>query len=84
VTRPSLVGVIVALGLTLGCATKRLPPGTPPPEYETQVFPPWPPPSAVPSAAPAAASAGVVTSAPSGAEIPASAGPGSSPDAGRE
>ena len=25
----------------LGCATKRLPPGTPPPEYEKRAFEPW-------------------------------------------
>jgi hypothetical protein len=27
----------------LGCATKSLPPGTPPPEYEKRTLEPWPP-----------------------------------------
>jgi hypothetical protein len=28
--------------LCLGCATKSLPPGTPPPEYEKRTLEPWP------------------------------------------
>jgi hypothetical protein len=51
----------VALGALscLGCATKSLPPGTPPPEYEKRTFEPWPPPDAgtgaeAPDAAPEA------------------------------
>jgi hypothetical protein len=34
----------------LGCATKSLPPGTPPPDYEKRTFDPWPPPDAGPGA----------------------------------
>jgi hypothetical protein len=39
-------GIAVCFALAvIGCAAKRLPPGTPPPEYETHVPPPWPPPA---------------------------------------
>ncbi len=48
--------VMVAVGCALyfgalGCGPKRIPPGTPPPEYEPPVVTPWPPPGA--SVAPA-------------------------------
>jgi hypothetical protein len=33
----------VGIALCFGCATKSLPPGTPPPEYETRSIEPWPP-----------------------------------------
>jgi hypothetical protein len=40
--------VMVAIGCTLlfgalACGPKRIPPGTPPPEYEPPVVRPWPP-----------------------------------------
>ena len=47
-----------SLAVTLAiaaCATKRLPPGTPAPEYETRSFPPWPAASAGASASASAA-----------------------------
>jgi hypothetical protein len=41
----SVAGRVVALLLVLaavaGCGAKRLPPGTPPPEYETRALEPW-------------------------------------------
>lgn len=36
---------LLAVALT-ACASRRLPPGTPPPEYETRSYPAWPPASA--------------------------------------
>jgi hypothetical protein len=45
--------VMVVVGVTASaCASKRLPPGTPPPEYETRPISPWPP-EAASSRAPA-------------------------------
>jgi len=44
--------VKIALGLSLitlafaACSGRRLPPGTPPPEYEAPIVPPWAPESA--------------------------------------
>lgn len=35
------VAAVLALGIAAACAAKRLPPGTPPPEYETRELPPW-------------------------------------------
>jgi hypothetical protein len=32
---------LAALAVLCGCAAKRLPPGTPPPEYETRELAPW-------------------------------------------
>lgn len=32
-----------AAAVPLGCASKGLPPGTPPPEYEQRTLEPWPP-----------------------------------------
>jgi hypothetical protein len=41
---PTLLGLVALhLGLLTGCGHKQLPPGTPPPEYEVPVVPPWPP-----------------------------------------
>jgi hypothetical protein len=37
------VALLVASGLVSACSVKALPPGTPPPEYETRSFEPWPP-----------------------------------------
>jgi hypothetical protein len=43
------VKVRSALGLLalaiVACSARRLPPGTPPPEYELPIIAPWPPPS---------------------------------------
>jgi hypothetical protein len=36
-----VVGALLALSAVAGCAAKRLPPGTPPPEYETRTLEPW-------------------------------------------
>jgi len=40
VTRSVLA--LVLGGVLLGCSAPQLPPGTPPPEYETRSLPPWP------------------------------------------
>jgi hypothetical protein len=55
-----LVSVALVAGC-VGCATKSLPPGTPPPEYEKRSFEPWPPDAGVDAGEPAAASAPVET-----------------------
>jgi hypothetical protein len=53
------VGVALAANAGFGCATKSLPAGTPPPEYEKRTLEAWPPPSdagtddAAPSSSPA-------------------------------
>ncbi len=39
--RTFLVWASVSLMLAGACAAKRLPPGTPPPEYEDRPFVPW-------------------------------------------
>lgn len=39
--RTALLLVALSALSAFGCATKRLPPGTPPPEYETRELPPW-------------------------------------------
>ncbi len=52
-----LFAVTLALVGVGACATKRLPAGTPPPEYETHAFQPWPPASAAPRAAVSASGA---------------------------
>ena len=40
------LGLLLAVGLLLGgacaCSGRRLPPGTPPPEYEPPLVTPWP------------------------------------------
>ena len=53
---------LLGVALCLGCATKSLPPGTPPPEYEKRSFEPWPPANAgVDAGEPDAASGPVET-----------------------
>jgi hypothetical protein len=78
--------LLVALGACLwlsACATKRLPPGTPPPEYETRAIPPWPPVSAsAPAPAPASSVSEVSLDAGSSPDAASETGP--SPDAGSE
>lgn len=68
-TRSSLSGVTLmgAAAVALAaCASRRLPPGTPPPEYETRTYPAWPPASAASNAA----AAPVEPTAPPGPETP--------------
>lgn len=38
----SLFARMLVGALLCGCSAPRLPPGTPPPEYETRSLPPWP------------------------------------------
>lgn len=84
---------LLALSLVAGCAAKRLPPGTPPPEYETRELPAWT--GDAPAAASAspepgdpapvmdeAAAAPVPTDQPKTEPAPLDAGAGPSPDAG--
>jgi len=47
----------VALAIMAACSGRRLPPGTPPPEYEPPIVTPWPAPSADAGADASAASA---------------------------
>jgi hypothetical protein len=84
---PRIVVFPLVLAASFGCATKRLPPGTPPPEYEKRTFEPWSPlePDAgADAAAPAAPPAGPAPMAPP-EPLPASpipsvdAGPPSAP-----
>jgi hypothetical protein len=88
----SFVGVLL-VSLVAGCAAKRLPPGTPPPEYETRELPAWKGDtpdagSAAPTPSAPAAVAGDVagslgpTEQPKTEPAPVDAGPGPSPDAG--
>jgi hypothetical protein len=74
----TLFGVMLACVAVAACATKRLPAGTPPPEYEMRAFPSWPPASAQAGAAGAPSSAGA-------SYVPAEAVPGASaaPSAGK-
>ena len=58
-SRPGRFGCAVLVAACVGCATKSLPPGTPPPEYEKRTFEPWPP-----------ADAGVDAAGPDGAPSP--------------
>jgi hypothetical protein len=83
---------LLAFALAVSCGANRLPPGTPPPEYETREPPPWTGdvPAAV-SAAPIpsdpapvvgeAAAAPVPTEQPKTEPAPPDAGAGPSPDA---
>jgi hypothetical protein len=84
---------LVAVTLVAACAAKRLPPGTPPPEYETRELPAWtgdapdagpaaPAPSVPAPAADEAAGAPVPSEQPKTEPTPLDAGPGASPDAG--
>ena len=38
-----LVSFVSSVAFGASCATKSLPPGTPPPEYEERQLEPWPP-----------------------------------------
>jgi hypothetical protein len=38
------LALVLLLGLFAACSGRRLPPGTPPPEYEAPVVVPWSPP----------------------------------------
>jgi hypothetical protein len=91
--RASLV-IFITVAVT-GCAAKRLPPGTPPPEYELRELPPWTPPAPdagapeppapllAPAPVPEPADAGTPSEAPS--EVPPDAGgatDGAFPDGG--
>ena len=82
--RSSLAWLMLTLA-GVGCAAKRLPAGTAPPEYETHLFAPWPPSSAAVSAEvpPALGSAEPAGSAREGG-IVAPEGAAPSLDAGRE
>jgi hypothetical protein len=87
------VELLVLTLVFAGCAAKRLPPGTPPPEYETRELPAWtgngsdagsptPAPSEPPPVANEAAGAPVPTEQPKTEPVPVDAGSGPSPDAG--
>ncbi|HTQ03687.1 MAG TPA: hypothetical protein VMI54_07510 [Polyangiaceae bacterium] len=56
-----------------GCAAKRLPPGTPPPEYETRAIPAWPPASAAPAASAASVPSAATVDGPPSASGPSAA-----------
>jgi hypothetical protein len=81
---------LVAVAALLGCAAKRLPPGTPPPEYETRELPPWSgdAPDAgtdadvLPEPAPVPEDAAAPSEQPKTEPPPLDAGAGPSPDAG--
>lgn len=45
--------VLAAMVFGVACSQAALPPGTPPPEYETRPVEPWPPASAITAAPPA-------------------------------
>lgn len=90
---PRLFLPLVAFTLALACGPERLPPGTPPPEYEIRQLPAWTGEGAdagsvtstTSEPAPAvddAASAPVPTEQPKTEPVPLDAGPGPSPDAG--
>jgi hypothetical protein len=93
-TRTSrLLAGFFAVALVVGCAAKRLPPGTPPPEYETRELPAWTgdaPDAGAPAPLPVEAApvvdqpanAPVPTEQPKTEALPLDAGPGPSPDAG--
>jgi len=87
VKRVTVMGWLVVSTLMAGCGPQRLPPGIPPPEYETRTLPPWPPGAAGAAgqamgaaAEPSSAAAG----APGGAAGFAGAMPGPSPAAPAE
>jgi hypothetical protein len=70
----------VGIALCFGCATKSLPPGTPPPEYETRSIEPWPP--SAPDAGTDDASPGPAMPAPAETPVDGDAGIPPSGDAG--
>jgi hypothetical protein len=65
VRRFALVALLLGNAVLIGCGPPRLPPGTPPPEYETRSLPPWP-----------AAAGGAGGQAPTTAQAPTPAPPG--------
>jgi hypothetical protein len=66
--------LVVLFGLAgFGCATKSLPPGTPPPEYEKRTFEPWP--NAASDAGADAEASPAAPAGPAPAEAPPSATP---------
>jgi len=69
-TRSFLALLVVGAELG-GCSAPRLPPGTPPPEYETRTLPPWPG-----AAAGAAGQTSNATSEPANAASPGELPPG--------
>ena len=76
---PRLARALLGVLACLGCATKSLPPGTPPPEYEKRTFEPWPPPDAgagveATDAAPAPEAPAQDAGAPSDAAAPSETG----------
>jgi hypothetical protein len=85
-----LIAVAIVIATAGACAAKRLPPGTPPPEYETRELPPWsdvtPDAGAEPAApaepAPVPEDASVPSEEPKVESAPLDAGLGPSPDAG--
>ncbi len=91
----SLRAAFVVSGVLMAsaCASKRLPPGTPPPEYEVRALPPWPfavdagaeaPDASSPSAAssPASRSAEVPAGPEPAAPTPSTPGSEGAPDGG--
>jgi hypothetical protein len=79
-----LAAFLACLGL-VACATKRLPPGTPPPEYETRAVSPWPPVTPSSSVAPVPVATGPDAPPEPATSLDAgSVSPSPSPDAGSE
>jgi hypothetical protein len=86
----SMALAFIAVAVLDACAAKRLPPGTPPPEYETRELPPWSdaapdagaeaPPRVEPERVPE--DAAVPSEEPKIESAPVDAGLGPSPDAG--
>lgn len=69
---------LLSLCALLGCSGRRLPPGTPPPEYEPPIVVPWAPAGADAGLAPAAEPTGDAPNsldAGAGAELSLDAGP---------
>jgi len=87
VMRLAMTLCLLGSSLLFGCGPQRLPPGMPPPEYETRSPPPWPPGAAGAAGQPAnAATAPSATSAAAGSPAAGSGGvlPGPSPAAPAE
>ena len=74
----SAVALLLGGVLVSGCSAPQLPPGTPPPEYETRSLPPWGGPAAgAAGVAPNAASEPVDATSPQGSPPgPGAAGSG--------
>jgi hypothetical protein len=90
--RPSRIAIWVSLLLAGACAAKRLPPGTPPPEYEQRPLVPWdenpaapaPEPTTVEPVLQAETPDAGVAPPPDGAVAAPDAGPGVFPEGSRE